>query len=178
MLVPFGETFPYGIYVPFIAELPFGWSDFEHGKKLVMYENDFGNYGTLICYEIAFPQMISRYVRKGADFLVNITNDTWFGVTAGPYQHAYMAVYRAIENRIPIARCANSGFTFFVDQYGRISHSSRLYEKTVVAGTLTLSGKQTFFNRHGPLLGIIGLILIGIVSILLMSLHLVERRKH
>lgn len=166
-LVPFAETVPYGRYLPFLTNLSLGWSDFVHGKHLQIYKNDFGNYGTLICYEVIFPELVNRYVRNGADFLVNITNDTWYGLSSGPYQHAGMAIFRSIENRIWMARAANSGFSYFVDKYGRIYHESRLFERTIVRGKIEKVKGRTVFNRTGPILGQAGLLLIGLVSCIL-----------
>jgi apolipoprotein N-acyltransferase len=168
-LVPFAETVPYGEYIPFLANLSLGWSDFEHGRELRIYENDFGSYGILICYEVIFPEVVNRYVREGADFLVNITNDTWYGLSSGPYQHAGMAAFRAIENRICIARAANSGFSYFVDKYGRVYNKSRLYERVILHGNLSPIEGRTFFNCTGPILGQAGLLLIGLTSLILVA---------
>jgi len=169
-LVPFAETVPYGQYIPWLANLSLGWSDFAHGRELRRYENDFGNYGTLICYEVIFPELVSRYIREGADFLVNITNDTWYGYSSGPYQHAGMAIFRAIENRTWIARAANSGFSYFVDKYGRIYNRSRLYERVVIEGTVTPRQGLTFYTRMGPVLGRAGFLSIGLVTCILLTL--------
>jgi len=177
-LVPFAETVPYGQYIPFLANLSLGWSDFEHGRELRLYDNSYGSYGTLICYEVIFPEMVNRYVKGGADFLVNITNDTWYGYSSGPYQHAGMAVFRAIENRIWIARAANSGFSYFVDRYGRVYNKSRLFERTVVRGFVDPIAGRTVFNRTGPVLGRAGLLIIGLVTCILMVIWIRERLFH
>ncbi|MFH1698972.1 MAG: apolipoprotein N-acyltransferase [Candidatus Zixiibacteriota bacterium] len=174
-LVPFAETVPYSEYVPWLANLSLGWSDFEHGRELPIYESDFGGYGVLICYEVIFPELVNQYVRNGADFLVNITNDTWYGRSSGPYQHAGMAVFRAIENDIYIARAANSGFSYFVDNFGRIYNKSNLYKKTIVHGRLKPVKELTVFNKTGPLLGQFGLLLIGLLSIILFGLWIKEK---
>lgn len=174
-LVPFAETVPYARYLPLLANLPVGWSDFTHGRELRVYPNKFGNYGTLICYESIFPELVNQYLRDGADFLVNITNDTWYGYSSGPYQHAVMPIFRAIENRVYIARVANSGFSYFVDRWGRVHDRSRLYERTVLKGTVYPAEKRTLFNRTGPVLGQSGLLLIGIVTVILLGLWIKER---
>jgi apolipoprotein N-acyltransferase len=168
-LVPFAETVPYGHYIPWLANLSMGWSDFEHGRELRIYDNEFGSYGTLICYEVIFPEIINKYVSDGADFLVNITNDTWYGYSSGPFQHAGMPAFRAIENRLWIARAANSGFSFFVDKYGRVYNKSRLYERVIMHGMVSPVEGRTFFNRTGPVIGKLGLLLIGIVSCILLT---------
>lgn len=174
-LVPFAETVPYGNYIPLLANLSLGWSDFIHGQERVIYKNDFGAYGTLICYEVIFPEMINQYVQEGVDFLVNITNDTWYGYSSGPYQHAVMAVFRAVENRIYIARAANSGFSYFVDKYGRIYNRSVLYERSIITGNIYPIEERTIFNRFGPVLGKFGLLLIVVMTIILAVIWL--RRK-
>lgn len=163
-LVPFAETVAYGRYLPFLVNLNVGWSDFTAGKELRIYENKFGRYGTLICYEVIFPELVNQYVRDGADFLVNITNDTWYGYSSGPYQHSVMAIFRAIENRIYIARAANSGFSYFVDSFGRMYNKSRLYDVTVVKGKVAPADRRTFFNHTGPLVGRLGLLLVVLTA--------------
>ena len=166
-LVPFAEAVSYGEYLPFLENLSLGWSDFTHGVEPRIYKNTFGAYGTLICYESLFPELVNQNIREGADFLVNITNDTWYGRSSGPYQHAVMVIFRAIENRIWIARAANSGFSFFVDKYGRIYNRSNLMERAVIRGKISPIEGRTFFNRTGPIVGRAGLLMIAVVSLIL-----------
>jgi apolipoprotein N-acyltransferase len=174
-LVPFAETVAYGRYLPFLVNLNVGWSDFTAGTDLRVYENPFGKYGVLICYEVIFPELVNQYMRAGADFLVNITNDTWYGYSSGPYQHGVMAIFRAIENRVTIARAANSGFSYFADRYGRMYNKSRLYDVTVMKGKVKPAGERTMFNRTGPILGRIGLVMVMLTTILLAILWIQER---
>src|SRR5207245_10704634 len=95
------------------------WSGgFAPGRDLPVYGTGIGRFGVLICYESAFEDLPRGYRRAGADFLVNITNDAWFGRSAGPYQHASHLVLRAIETRLGIARAANDGISEFVDPLG------------------------------------------------------------
>jgi apolipoprotein N-acyltransferase len=86
-----------------------------------------------------------------------------------------MPIFRAIENRIAIARAANSGISYFVDKYGRISHKGPLYQRTVIVGNLSPRTELTPFNRLGPLFGKIGLLLIGLVSIILAAIWVRNR---
>ena len=148
-LVPFSERVPYADYFPAIKKIQLGQSDFSSGDSLMLFEYPKGNYGCLICFELAFSDLARRFVIEDADFLLTITNDTWFGKTMGPYQHMQMALFRAIENRIWIARCANSGFSFTVDPYGRKHGRSNLEVRTIVYGEIGKIEGETFFTRHG-----------------------------
>jgi apolipoprotein N-acyltransferase len=148
-LVPFSEKVPYSDYFPPIKQIDLGQSDFAFGDSLMLFQHPKGMYGCLICFELAFSDLARQFVNRGAEFLVTITNDTWFGRTSGPYQHMQMAPFRAIENRIWIARCANSGFSFTVDPYGTKHGTSDLEKRTVVFQRLGRIGAETFFTKHG-----------------------------
>jgi apolipoprotein N-acyltransferase len=98
---------------------------------------------------------VSDFVRKGAQFLVVVTNDSWWGKSAGPYQHAQYAVLRAIENRRSIARCANGGISCFVDPYGRIESATELYTRATLKGEVELSNDLTFYARYGDMFSVV-----------------------
>ena len=116
----------------------------------------------LICFESTFSDFTRRFVNDGAQFLVNITNDGWFGGNRGPWQHAEMAVLRAVENRVFLLRAANTGISLIVDPAGRVRErlgmgvSGILYDRVA-----TLNGK-TIFTRFGHLIFFM-IILINIV---------------
>jgi apolipoprotein N-acyltransferase len=112
----------------------------------------------LICYESAFEEESRDYRRRGADFLVNITNDAWFGHSSAPYQHAAHLVMRAIENRVGIARSGNNGISEFVDPFGRAYHVTRLDEVTVIADEVKTTGIKTFYTRFGDWVGLLSLV--------------------
>ncbi len=97
-----------------------GIGDYVSGERIVRAETPFGNFATLICYEVIFPGLARKFYADGGDFIVNITNDAWFGQTTGPYQHFSMAVFRAVENRKPLIRAANTGISGHIDSNGRI----------------------------------------------------------
>lgn len=130
-LVPFSERFPLQKLLPALRSIDFGQSNFFPGDSLVVFQLPIGNanvsVGCLICFESAFPEMARGFVRRGAQLLVNITNDFWFQRTAGPVQHAEMLIHRAVENRVPIVRCANTGISFVVDAWGRVSHETEIF---------------------------------------------------
>ena len=133
-LVPFGERTPFMDFVPLLRDIDWtaltgdlGPAEFARGRERTLFEHPRGDFAVLICFESVFPDLVRGHVAGGADFLVVITNDSWFGRTAGPYQHAQLAVFRAVENRTAIARCATSGVSLFVDRYGRTSQSTPVF---------------------------------------------------
>ncbi|KPJ60544.1 MAG: hypothetical protein AMJ46_05955 [Latescibacteria bacterium DG_63] len=151
-LVPFGERIPYDDVFPVLKRVNFGEADFERGKERVVFEADGRKFGVLICFESIFPELVRSFKVKGADFMLNITNDEWFGRSAAPYQHAYMAVFRAVENRTSVARCANTGISMLIDPTGRITLESGLFTREALAGTIEVVSTETFYSRHGFLL--------------------------
>ena len=165
-LVPFSERVPFRDRVHIMDKIELGTADFSPGREFVVFDHPKGRFATLICFEIVFPNLVRQFVRRGAQFLVTITNDAWFGKTHGPFQHARIAIFRAIENRISIARCANTGISMFVDPYGRTSDSTPIFRRKNVAGEISLQNEKTFYTLNGdwfPLgcslfsLGILGL---------------------
>jgi apolipoprotein N-acyltransferase len=125
----------------------------------------------LICFESAFPEYIREALLKGAEFLVNITNDTWFGRSPGPFQHMRIAVFRAIENRVWIARCANSGISALIDPYGKETARAGLYERKVVTGNIAPLDEYTVFTLHGPVIGKVSLYLSALIIVTLAIAH-------
>ena len=119
-MVPFGEYVPLQKLLFFINKLVAGIGDYTAGESYVRAITPFGDFATLICYEIIFPGLVRKFYSNGGDFMVNITNDAWFGRTTGPYQHFSIAVFRAVENRKPVIRAANTGISGFIDSSGRI----------------------------------------------------------
>jgi apolipoprotein N-acyltransferase len=134
-LVPFGEYVPLERRFPFLRNLigvPIG--DFTSGKEYTIFKSQVTprlrsgqasqksqvRFSTLICFEDTIPEMSRKFVKNGAQFLVNITNDAWFMESSAPYQHAAASVFRAVENRVPVVRVANTGLSCFIDHYGRI----------------------------------------------------------
>jgi apolipoprotein N-acyltransferase len=148
--------------VPLVERVPFvnpRWFElrwlggFSTGGVGHLYEIEIGQFGIMICYESAFESLSRDYRRRGADFLVNVTNDDWFGNTTAPFQHAAHLVLRAIENRISIVRAANSGISEFVDPLGRESKRTRLGEKTFAADVVQTSDVLTIYTRFGDWVG-------------------------
>jgi apolipoprotein N-acyltransferase len=127
-LVPFGEYTPLKKFLPFVSAVVPWEEDFSAGEELILFNlprsSDGGSgalrLGTLICFEDIFPGLVREMVLQGAGLLVNLTNDAWYGRTIAPFQHAYASLFRAVENRIYLARATNTGYSCIIDPYGRI----------------------------------------------------------
>jgi apolipoprotein N-acyltransferase len=122
-LVIFGEYIPFVKTLPFMKYLsPAGETGFTPGSAPVPFNlESLGVIASvLICFEDTFPHLVRQYVEPHTDILVNLTNNGWFGESAAQWQHAATAVFRAVENRIPLVRCANNGLTCWVDATGRM----------------------------------------------------------
>jgi apolipoprotein N-acyltransferase len=159
--------------VPFVNPRWFGslkwFGGFGHGERFPVYPVAAhaglpgGRFGVLICYESAFEDLARRYRREGADFLLNITNDSWFGRTAAPYQHASHLVMRAIETRMGIARAANTGISEYVDPLGVTHHRTPLDVERVEADTVYTTSGRTPYVRLGDWVGLLALVGTGAV---------------
>jgi apolipoprotein N-acyltransferase len=163
-LVIFGEYIPLVRWLPFIKYLTPIQGGFTPGERAVPFRlSDLGaNTAVLICFEDVFPHLAREYVSEDTDFLVNLTNNGWFGEGAAQWQHAMTALFRAIENGVPLVRCSNNGLTCWVDAHGRLRQIFRDQNGTIYgAGVMTaeiplLNGRAhplTFYTAHGDIFG-------------------------
>lgn len=148
-LLPFGEALPLGSRYRWIRKIDFGQANFQPGPKRAPLSDDGVSFTPLICFESVFPDLCRDGVREGSELFVNITNDGWFGDTPGPYQHAQMAIARAVEFRRWLVRSANSGVSMFVSPAGEVVASIDLYEEGVLTRDVVLLTGETFYARHG-----------------------------
>jgi apolipoprotein N-acyltransferase len=159
-LVPFGEYIPLRGILSFLETIaPIG--DFIPGTEHTVFDLPQNacpgtRFGVLICFEDAFPGLARRLVLGGADFLVNMTNDAWFGKTSSPYQHLSASVYRAVENRVPVVRAANTGVSGFIAPSGGIislvqdKQGEHIFIGGIKTETITLEEKPlSFYTRYG-----------------------------
>jgi apolipoprotein N-acyltransferase len=168
-LVPFGEYVPLSSFFPFFNSLV-GIGNITPGEDVAIFQLPRGKFGTLICFEVIFPELCRKFVRNGADFMVTITNDAWFGRTSAPHQHLAQATFRSIENRMWLVRAANTGISAFVDPWGRINTASGLFTREVLTGKIGLRGSNmTFYTRYGDVFAIfcslLGIGLVGYVML-------------
>ncbi len=154
-LVPFGEYAPLKRILPFVDRLVPAVGDFSPGEEIGPLNSNGLSIGTLICFEAIFPEISRKHVSGGAGFLVNITNDAWFGHTSAPYQHLSMAVFRCVENELSMARAANTGISAFIGPDGKIIKSCGLYERNTIKSKIKLSTERTFYSQFGDVFVII-----------------------
>jgi apolipoprotein N-acyltransferase len=156
-LVPFGEYVPLAKLLPFVQKLVEGVGDFSPGDSLATLQLAKGTIGVLVCFEGIFPELSRRYVREGAELLVNITNDGWYGRSSAPYQHLSMAVLRAVENGVPLVRAANTGISAIIDKKGNISHTTPLFKECFLTGEVLLGQGGTIYTRFGDVFALVSL---------------------
>lgn len=159
-LVPFGEYVPLKNLLPFVHRLVPAAGDFSKGKSHDPVKLGRIQAGLLICYEAIFPEISRKTVNKGASILINMTNDAWFGFTSAPYQHFYMAAFRAVENRRHLIRSANTGFSGIISPSGRIMTAGELFTEEAITENIRLEKQAvSFYSRYGDLFALAVLIL-------------------
>ena len=164
-LVPFGEYVPLHKFLPFVYRLVPAAGDFSKGESIDPLLLDKISSGILICYEIIFPEIARRQVLKGASILINITNDAWFGLSSAPYQHLFIAVFRAIENRRPLVRSANTGISAIVAPTGKVEIQGELLTEEVLTGRITPEKDfLTFYSRYGDVFAL-GMLILCLIKI-------------
>jgi apolipoprotein N-acyltransferase len=184
-LVPGSESVPFKTWVPFLRNLNGGGGDFYPGREFTVFNfripkrsgsfqsgtysissvshSDSTQVGlsAVICYESVFPHLVHQFIQSGAAVLAVITNDGWFGNTSGPYQHARYAVFRAVENRVAVIRCANTGISDFIDPAGHVLEQLGLNKRGNLVAWIPLQTRKTYYTRNGEWFGRLMLIISG-----------------
>jgi len=176
-LVPFGEYTPYKKIFFFIEKMTHAIGEVTPGTQHTLHSYRGIKFGSPICYEIIFPNLVRKFVKKGANFLVTITNDGWYGKSSAPYQHFSIAALRAVENRRYLLRAATTGISGIIDPYGRILSKSELMSKTYLTGNITSSQALTFYTKYGDILPFTSLTLTAIFLILALARRNNERKR-
>ncbi|MDQ3118477.1 MAG: apolipoprotein N-acyltransferase, partial [Verrucomicrobiota bacterium] len=185
-LVPFGEYVPGRHTLPGIGaivgdQVP---EDFGFGKEFTVLKTSRPDVrlAPLICFEDTIGELTRQFVRRGANLLTNVTNDGWFLRSAGSQQHLDNAVFRCVENRLPMVRSANTGITCFINEFGRITQilldeTGSQFTEGVLTGEISVptDPTPTFYVRHGELFAHIctG---IGVLTLLALLPRLVRRQ--
>ncbi|MEW5795140.1 MAG: apolipoprotein N-acyltransferase [Candidatus Zixiibacteriota bacterium] len=179
-LVPFTEQSPYQDQLPFLRkefitrylsfietyDVPF-WSDFYPGDSAMLFEASGSLFGPLICYEVTFPEYVRKLILDGADFIVEITNDTWFGHSVGIHMHSRVFVTRAVENRCWGVRAANSGLSYVVDAHGRIREQLPLDAVSPLTAKISLLDGFSLFTRTGDVAGKLSFLITLVLAVIL-----------
>ena len=173
--------FPFGEYLPFKDTIP--WSvlnvretgDYTAGEKFTVFDYPQSRFGVTICWEDVFPDLFRQFVKRGAQFMVNITNEAHFGRTAAPYQLLSISVFRAVENRVFVVRCANTGVSCIIDPYGRIvdrvkdEKGQDTFVRGMMSGWIIPLDSKTIYTQYGDVLvwvAIVGSAVFLVVGIL------------
>ncbi|OGS18567.1 MAG: apolipoprotein N-acyltransferase [Elusimicrobia bacterium RIFOXYA2_FULL_40_6] len=154
-LVPFGETIPLKSFLSKYIRVVNSLGDFSSGKNYTVFELPiFGNskpvkFSSNICFEAIFPEVVRKF--KGQEFIINLTNDAWYLKTSAPYEHFTFNIFRAIENRKPIIRCANTGISGSIDSCGRIISQTKIFTTTAQTYTIQPNQTLTFYSRFSDI---------------------------
>ena len=165
-LVPFGEFVPFRKILFFIEKLVVMIGDFGRGTEATVMQTAGNRVGISICYEMIFPDLIRQAVKNGANFLVNITNDAWFGKSPASYQHRSMGALRAVENRVSIVRAANTGISGTIEATGKLRDETQLFtEEFRVTQITPATGGKTFYSLNGDIFSWVCLLVTGMIAI-------------
>jgi len=172
-LVPFGEYTPYKKIFSFINKMTHAIGEITPGEEFRLHSFKNFPFGSPICYEIIFPNLVRKFTKSGAQFLTTLTNDGWYGQSSAPYQHFAIAVVRAVENRRFLLRSATTGISGIIDPFGRILAKSELETQTFLTGQITPLSSKTLYSLTGDVLVYTSLTL----SFLFLILALIRRNK-
>jgi apolipoprotein N-acyltransferase len=150
-LVPFGEYVPFQKLLFFAGNLLREVGTFNAGGTRSVFVVNGHRYGTFICYESIFGDEVRQFTTQGADVLINISNDGWYGDTSAPWQHLNMVRMRAIENHRWVLRATNTGVTASIDPYGRVVEAAPRHVRTSLRAGFGYEHDITFYAAHGDL---------------------------
>jgi apolipoprotein N-acyltransferase len=148
-LVPFGEYVPLEHVFFFLEKLVTGIGDFGRGRVATVFTEAGRRFSVMICYEVIFPAEVREFAQAGAAFLINITNDAWFGQSGAPYQHLAMAAMRAVENGSYLVRAANTGVSAVIEPSGAIAVQTPIFVEGAIVGTIRARVGTTPYTRYG-----------------------------
>ncbi|MDD5656031.1 MAG: apolipoprotein N-acyltransferase [Elusimicrobia bacterium] len=166
-LVPFGEFVPFQFLGRFVGILNQLGGLTPGDRRQALFATPFGLAAAGICYEAAFPSLVRGDAARGAALVFNLTNDGWYKDTWGPYQHFWLNVYRAIENRVTIVRCGNTGISGVIDPWGVVIAASRLNARGRLDAEVPAGDRfprRSFYARHGDWFGWLCLLAAGALA--------------
>lgn len=165
------KLFPFGEYLPFRGRLPWHILDVDSaneyipGREYKIFKLPSSKFAVTICWENIFPALCRNFVKQGAEFIVNITNEARFGKSQAPYQLMVINIFRAVENRVYIARCANTGISCIIDPFGKIvdrvedNMKNDIFVQGILNGTIIPIKSKTLYTKYGDFFAWICIIL-------------------
>jgi apolipoprotein N-acyltransferase len=174
-LVPFGEYIPFQNLLKFAHKLTGRVSTFSRGDGAKVFRLNGHRYGVFICYESVFAEEVRQFSRLGAEVLVNISDDGWYGDTSAPWQHLNMVRMRAIENRRWILRDTNNGVTAVIDPEGRVRQSIARHQLGALPAQFGFRDDITFYTAHGDVFGWVCAVVA--VALIVMSVERASRKQ-
>jgi apolipoprotein N-acyltransferase len=172
-LVPFGEYVPFAEYFPFVDKLVHGIGDFRKGSNDAPLHDGRLALGVLICYEAIFPELAQERVAQGANLLVNISNDAWYGRSSAAAQHLSLALLRAVEQQRSLVRATNTGISALSTARGEIIANIGLFETSAVAAPVGLHSEKSMYHH---LYNVINYLLTGLALTLLLLGRAISQR--
>lgn len=173
-LVPWGEYVPYKQLFFFANRLTAGVGDMDRGSERTVFRTGGQAIGVFICYESIFGDEVRQFVQNGAEVLVNISDDGWYGDTSAPWQHLDMVRMRAVENHRWILRSTNTGVTAVIDPYGRVTASATRHIRTALRANFDYEQGMTFYTRYGDIFAY----LCAFVTLVALGISLFDHRKY
>jgi len=164
-LVPFGEYVPVWAFPSLIGRITSEAGSFVPGTSYRVAPSPDGALGIFICYEDIFPDLVRRLTLAGAQVLVNISNDAWFGDSAAAPQELEMARLRSIENRRYLLRATNDGITALIDPYGQVEKQIARHQTAVLRADFSYRRDQAFYTRHGDVFAWLCTALAGAIAV-------------
>lgn len=149
-LLIFGEQLPLSHLFPQLLKWFPEVGNFSRGSgpKVISLSKEL-KFAPIICLEGLYPSYVRKFIRNGAQFIVTVTNDSWFGPTSNPYQHRALHVWRSIENRSPMLRVANTGISSFIDLTGRILSETPIFQEKILIDEVAIIGQKSFYTQYG-----------------------------
>lgn len=183
-LVPFGELVPFSEHLSFLDYI-FKWnvgiSSWNIGQDQNIITFRSGNksikVGAVNCIESIYQDFVAGFVQNGAEVLVVVTNDSWYGYSPGPFQHKDIATLRAVENRRNFIRCANGGISTIIDEYGNSHKELPLFTRGIINGEVKLIDYKTFYSQYPLLLQYLSVLIVLLITVYSIFLKLKTRGK-
>lgn len=183
-LVPFGEKVPLVDYIPFLGDLikwNVGISSWNEGTEQKVFEvsaeDEKHKIAGVVCIESIYPRFITGFVNNGAELIVVVTNDSWYGNSSGPYQHKEMSALRAIENRRTVVRSANGGISCVIDKKGNTLIETEMFTRASFTYDVELNSDETIYTKTAYVLPVISLI-ISLFVMFAFTLQKIKKKKN